>query len=62
MPEIVEPEADSSIDAGNDVQHVDVEGCQYAVVQREPHAAGSGIQVQVIFPVALYFLFFTIWA
>jgi len=56
IPEIVEPEADLSMDAGNDVQHVDVEGCQYAVVQREPQAAASGRQVRVIF--WLHFLYY----
>jgi len=45
--------------AGNDVQHVDVEGCQYAVMQREPLAAASGRQVRVSFLVALYFILFT---
>jgi len=52
-PEIVEPEADSSTNTENDVPHVDVEGCQYAVVQREPRAAASGRPVRIMFKFAL---------
>ena len=51
IPEIVQPEADSSND-GNDVQHMAVEGYQYAVVPREPQAAASSRQVRVLFLVA----------
>ena len=52
IPEIVQPEADSSMDAGNGVQHMAVEGYPYANVHREPHAAASGRQVLVLFLVA----------
>ena len=52
IPEIVEPEADPQMDAENDVQHEDVQGFQYAVVQREPQAAASGRQVRVLIIVA----------
>jgi len=49
IPDIVKPEADPPMDAENDVPHVDVDGFQYAVVQREPLAAASGRQVRVLF-------------
>jgi len=46
IPESVQPEADSSMDDGNDVQHMDVEGYQYANVQREHQSAANGRQVR----------------
>ena len=49
IPDIVKPEADPPMDAGNDVPHVDVDGFQYAVVHREPLAAASRRQVRVLF-------------